>query len=475
MYLHRIRIINFKNIKEATLDFSPKINCILGDNGGGKTNLLDAIYYLSMTKSFFNIPESYAVTFGQHQMGLIGEYNQPGQQNAQEKVHLGINLPDGASKTTAATSQTPAPSHSSGTADPTDAPPCAEGATNLHKAPTVVPTDAPPCAEGATATGSEGAVVQARTETATPPCAGGATAAVRAEKSLWLNDKRIPRFASHIGRFPIVMVSPQDSVLINGPGEERRKMLNFILSQTDPLYLSNVQRYNALLVQRNKLLKMCAGAGAAWEELIETITMQMVAPATYMHRKRAELAASLRKYTAEGYKELSGGKERISMSYESDLNAASPEELFSRTLQRDLRAGFTTAGPHRDDINFTIEGFPIKKVGSQGQQKSFLIALKLAQFQIMKEIGGKTPILLLDDLFDKLDMQRVECLLALVAGETFGQIFITDSNKVRINQILQRVDSTAKSFTVHDGTYQEATLVETPDASEEAGGGATTL
>lgn len=422
MYLHRIRIINFKNIKEATLDFSPKINCILGDNGGGKTNLLDAIYYLSMTKSFFNIPESYAVTFGQHQMGLIGEYNQPGQQSAQEKVHLGINLPDGAPKSPATPTEVPTAAPNSGTADPTDAPPCAEGAT----------------------------------------------AAVRAEKSLWLNDKRIPRFASHIGRFPIVMVSPQDSVLINGPGEERRKMLNFILSQTDPLYLSNVQRYNALLAQRNKLLKMCAGAGAAWEELIETITMQMVAPATYIHRKRAELAASLRKYTAEGYKELSGGKERISMSYESDLNAASPEELFSRTLQRDLRVGFTTAGPHRDDINFTIESFPIKKVGSQGQQKSFLIALKLAQFQIMKEIGGKTPILLLDDLFDKLDMQRVEYLLALVAGETFGQIFITDSNKVRINQILQRVDSTAKSFTVHDGTYQEVTLAETQDASEES-------
>ena len=467
MYLHRIRIINFKNIKEATLDFSPKINCILGDNGGGKTNLLDAIYYLSMTKSFFNIPESYAVTFGQHQMGLIGEYNQPAQQSAQEKVHLGINLPDGAPKSPATPTEVPAAAPNSGTADP---------------------TDAPPCAEGATAAGSQAAVAQARTEAATPPCAEGATAAARAEKSLWLNDKRIPRFASHIGRFPIVMVSPQDSVLINGPGEERRKMLNFILSQTDPLYLSNVQRYNALLAQRNKLLKMCAGAGAAWEELIETITMQMVAPATYIHRKRAELAASLRKYTAEGYKELSGGKERISMSYESDLNAASPEELFSRTLQRDLRVGFTTAGPHRDDINFTIEGFPIKKVGSQGQQKSFLIALKLAQFQIMKEIGGKTPILLLDDLFDKLDMQRVEYLLALVAGDTFGQIFITDSNKVRINQILQRVDSTAKSFTVHDGTYQEATLAETPDASgeaaeqhsaldgnSEAGGGATTL
>ena len=272
------------------------------------------------------------------------------------------------------------------------------------------------------------------------------------------------------------MVSPQDAILVNGSGEERRRFLNFILSQTDPLYLSNIQNYNSLLAQRNKLLKLCAGTGArsaatrGWDELIQTITLQMESPAAYVHAKRQELAESLSQYTAQYYKELSGNREAVTMRYQSDLNSSTPKEIFQRSQQQDLRFGYTTAGPHRDDMLFFIEGFPIKKVGSQGQQKSFLIALKLAQFQIIKQISGKLPILLLDDLFDKLDMTRVEYLLSLVAGETFGQIFITDSNKVRINQILARVDSTAKSFEVHGGTYREqpAQSVTPADAPAEA-------
>ena len=389
MYLCKLKVINFKNIREATLQFSPKINCILGNNGGGKTNLLDAIYYLSMTKSFFNIPENYAVTFGEQSMGLIGDYML---QEKSERIHLAIRLPDAAS--------------------------------------------------------------------ASQPGAQASQLA-RNEKQLWRNEKRIAKFSSHIGLLPIVMVSPQDAILVNGSGEERRRFLNFILSQTDPLYLSNIQNYNALLAQRNKLLKLSAGTGArsaatrGWDELIQTITLQMESPAAYVHAKRQELAESLSQYTAQYYKELSGNREAVTMRYQSDLNSSTPKEIFQRSQQQDLRFGYTTAGPHRDDMLFFIEGFPIKKVGSQGQQKSFLIALKLAQFQIIKQISGKLPILLLDDLFDKLDMTRVEYLLSLVAGETFGQIFITDSNKVRINQILARVDSTAKSFEVHSGTYRE--------------------
>lgn len=408
MYLRKLKVINFKNIREATLQFSPKINCILGNNGGGKTNLLDAIYYLSMTKSFFNIPENYAVTFGEQSMGLIGDYML---QEKSERIHLAIKLPDaaGASQPGAQASQ-----QGIGENQP--------GGNQL-----------------------------------------GATAGqpARNEKQLWRNEKRIAKFSSHIGLLPIVMVSPQDAILVNGSGEERRRFLNFILSQTDPLYLGNIQNYNSLLAQRNKLLKLCAGTGArsaatrGWDELIQTITLQMESPAAYVHAKRQELAESLSQYTAQYYKELSGNREAVTMRYQSDLNSSTPKEIFQRSQQQDLRFGYTTAGPHRDDMLFFIEGFPIKKVGSQGQQKSFLIALKLAQFQIIKQISGKLPILLLDDLFDKLDMTRVEYLLSLVAGETFGQIFITDSNKVRINQILARVDSTAKSFEVHDGTYQE--------------------
>ena len=408
MYLRKLKVINFKNIREATLQFSPKINCILGNNGGGKTNLLDAIYYLSMTKSFFNIPENYAVTFGEQSMGLIGDYML---QEKSERIHLAIKLPDAASA-----SQPGAQASQQGIGENQP------GSSQLGT-------------------------------TASQPA--------RNEKQLWRNEKRIAKFSSHIGLLPIVMVSPQDAILVNGSGEERRRFLNFILSQTDPLYLSNIQNYNALLAQRNKLLKLCAGTGArsaatrGWDELIQTITLQMESPAAYVHAKRQELAESLSQYTAQYYKELSGNREAVTMRYQSDLNSSTPKEIFQRSQQQDLRFGYTTAGPHRDDMLFFIEGFPIKKVGSQGQQKSFLIALKLAQFQIIKQISGKLPILLLDDLFDKLDMTRVEYLLSLVAGETFGQIFITDSNKVRINQILARVDSTAKSFEVHDGTYQE--------------------
>ena len=413
MYLRKLKVINFKNIREATLQFSPKINCILGNNGGGKTNLLDAIYYLSMTKSFFNIPENYAVTFGEQSMGLIGDYML---QEKSERIHLAIKLPDAASASQPGACQPGAQASQQGIGENQP------GSNQL-----------------------------------------GATAGqpARNEKQLWRNEKRIAKFSSHIGLLPIVMVSPQDAILVNGSGEERRRFLNFILSQTDPLYLSNIQNYNALLAQRNKLLKLCAGTGArsaatrGWDELIQTITLQMESPAAYVHSKRQELAESLSQYTAQYYKELSGNREAVTMRYQSDLNSSTPKEIFQRSQQQDLRFGYTTAGPHRDDMLFFIEGFPIKKVGSQGQQKSFLIALKLAQFQIIKQISGKLPILLLDDLFDKLDMTRVEYLLSLVAGETFGQIFITDSNKVRINQILARVDSTAKSFEVHDGPYRE--------------------
>ena len=422
MYLRKLKVINFKNIREATLQFSPKINCILGNNGGGKTNLLDAIYYLSMTKSFFNIPENYAVTFGEQSMGLIGDYML---QEKSERIHLAIRLPDAASASQ-------------------------PGAQAGQQSPQASQQG---IGENQPGSNQFGATASQSGASASQPA--------RNEKQLWRNEKRIAKFSSHIGLLPIVMVSPQDAILVNGSGEERRRFLNFILSQTDPLYLSNIQNYNSLLAQRNKLLKLCAGTGGrsaatrGWDELIQTITLQMESPAAYVHAKRQELAESLSQYTAQYYKELSGNREAVTMRYQSDLNSSTPKEIFQRSQQQDFRFGYTTAGPHRDDMLFFIEGFPIKKVGSQGQQKSFLIALKLAQFQIIKQISGKLPILLLDDLFDKLDMTRVEYLLSLVAGETFGQIFITDSNKVRINQILARVDSTAKSFEVHGGTYRE--------------------
>ena len=230
MYLRKLKVINFKNIREATLQFSPKINCILGNNGGGKTNLLDAIYYLSMTKSFFNIPENYAVTFGEQSMGLIGDYML---QEKSERIHLAIRLPDAASASQ----------------------PGAQASQQSPQASQQGIGENQPGSNQLSATASQPA---------------------RNEKQLWRNEKRIAKFSSHIGLLPIVMVSPQDAILVNGSGEERRRFLNFILSQTDPLYLSNIQNYNALLAQRNKILKLIAGTGGrsaatrGWDELIQT-------------------------------------------------------------------------------------------------------------------------------------------------------------------------------------------------------------
>ena len=318
MYLRKLKVINFKNIREATLQFSPKINCILGNNGGGKTNLLDAIYYLSMTKSFFNIPENYAVTFGEQSMGLIGDYML---QEKSERIHLAIRLPDAASA-------------------------CQPGAQATQPSALASQQGIGENQPGSNQLGT----------TASQPA--------RNEKQLWRNEKRIAKFSSHIGLLPIVMVSPQDAILVNGSGEERRRFLNFILSQTDPLYLSNIQNYNSLLAQRNKLLKLCAGTGArsaatrGWDELIQTITLQMESPAAYVHAKRQELAESLSQYTAQYYKELSGNREAVTMRYQSDLNSSTPKEIFQRSQQQDLRFGYTTAGPHR--------GLPDKEGGLAG-------------------------------------------------------------------------------------------------------------
>ena len=400
MYLKRIIISNFKNICSADLSFSSKINCISGNNGEGKTNLLDAIYYLSMTKSYFNASDSYTFTFGQSVAALNGCYVR--EDHTEDRISVAMR-------------------------------------------------------------------------------AGG-------EKSVKKNDKSYSRISEHIGYLPIVMVSPSDTSLINGSGEERRKFINSILSQVDKEYLRRVMRYNQMLAQRNKLLKM----ERISFELLETINERMAPDAAYIYEKRLLLCNRLQQLIAEYYNRLSGDKESVSLRYTSDLeeymgcsasnsgNHASaaaeivspkapsdddfPESeafqsdtalvrLFEKVKERDAVLRYTSAGIQRDDIDFSLGEHPIKRCGSQGQQKSFLIALKLAQFTLMKELHGAVPILLLDDVFDKLDMQRVEYLLGLVASEEFGQIFITDSNKVRMERIASSFTDKVASFEVVSGVY----------------------
>ena len=363
MHLKRISVNNFKNIREAQLEFSRKVNCISGNNGEGKTNLLDAIYYLSMTKSFFSSTDAYTFTFGEDSAALNGAYLLD--DNTEDVISVGMKK-DG-------------------------------------------------------------------------------------EKIVKKNSKVYKRISEHIGRYPIVMVSPADTVLVNGSGEERRKFLTLILSQIDKEYLKMMQQYNQMLLQRNKLLKedyVC------WE-LVETIDFRMSICADYIYKKRCELCRLLEEKVYSYYAALSSSKESVKLEYISDLHNGSLEEILNKNRDKDSILKFTSQGVHKDDIDFTLNDMPLKKCGSQGQQKSFLVALKLAQFDIMKELHGVTPILLLDDVFDKLDMQRVEYLLSLVSGDSFGQIFISDSNKVRMASIVERFTDECVSYEVSEGVYRK--------------------
>lgn len=363
MYLSRILISNFKNIRSADLAFSKKINCICGNNGEGKTNLLDAIYYLSMTKSYFHASDAFTFTFGESSAALNGTYVR--EDGTEDKISLRVVSPN--------------------------------------------------------------------------------------DKTVKRNGKAYTRLSEHIGVIPIVMVSPSDTGLIREGGDERRKFMNSLLSQVDKEYLKRIQQYNQLLAQRNKLLKM----PPVCMELLDTLNEQMDAHADYIYYKRKILCEELSSLAREYYGALSGSKEEISLRYVSDLDQVPLTELFARAIERDLFLKYTTVGIQKDDVEFSMNGYPIKKCGSQGQQKSFLIALKLAQFRLMKQMHGVTPVLLLDDVFDKLDMQRVEYLLELVAGDAFGQIFISDSNKVRMGRILDAVLNDHKSFTVERGVFTE--------------------
>lgn len=360
MYLHKINIQNFKNIGEAHVEFSPALNCISGDNGEGKTNLLDAIFYLSMTKSYFGGSEQYTRTIGEKTMVVSGEY---------------------------------------------------VGADGVESLVAVM---------------LDGEAKQVR-----------------------LNKKNYTKFSDHIGQFPIVMISPSDTSLINESAEVRRRFMNMMLSQTDREYLRALQGYNKLLMYRNRLLK----EDALNADLLDTITYKMVPSATYIYEKRRELCGGLQELAAEYYRRLSDGKEEISLSYQSDLQKAPLEELMSRNLERDTALKYTSAGVQRDEIVFKMNGSPIKVCGSQGQQKTFLLAVKLAQFVLMRRHYGFAPMLLLDDVFDKLDSGRVEFLLKTVASEDFGQIFVTDCNKVRLRSIVAGMDVDSRMFTVKKGVF----------------------
>lgn len=358
MRLDSISIINFKNVADEQLSLGPGINCFVGDNGAGKTNILDAVHYLAMARSIQTLSDSQCVRHGEDGYLIDGRFRYDDERMEQ--------------------------------------------------------------------------VVCAYTR--------------RGGKTLKRNGKEYERLSEHLGAFPIVVVSPSDSALISDSAEERRRYLNKFLSQIDRGYMSALMRYNGALQERNKLLK-----SSPVEEMLLIYDAMLAQSADVVFARRASLIEELRPLVERYYAELSEERETIGMEYRSELSNAPLTELLLAARQRDIVNEHTTVGIHRDDMLLSMGDYPLRKYGSEGQQKSFLVALKLAEYTLLAKHAGQKPILLLDDLFDKLDMRRVSQLLRIVGGEMFGQIFITDCNKHRLQGTLDEAGVDYRLYNVNQG------------------------
>ena len=271
----------------------------------------------------------------------------------------------------------------------------------------------------------------------------------KGEKKVVRDDKQYQKISEHIGLLPVVMVSPADVSLVSESGEERRRFVNSVLSQMSREYMSALQQYNRLLLQRNKILK----DQGYDQSLLEVIDMRMSALADPIFHARKRFVEDLKPIVAQYYRAVSGGSEMVDIEYESELFKAPLDQILASSYERDRIMKHTTSGIHRDDFAFRMNGHPIRRYGSQGQQKSFLVSLKFAQYEIMKQKYGFAPMLLLDDVFDKLDMGRISNLLQMVSGNDFGQIFITDSNKVRMAGIVDGLTQDRAYYDTLSGTF----------------------
>lgn len=365
MFLKRLVLTNFKNYGEATLDFSPGINCIVGDNGVGKTNILDAIHYLSLTKSYFTSTDSVNIRHGSDYFIVKGLFESG---DETREVHCGFQ----------------------------------------KEKPKIFKRDG----------------------------------------------KEYDRLADHIGIFPVVMISPADSSIITGGSEERRRFINNVISQYDRSYLDDVIRYNKALKTRNRLLKE-SGAGARLDrDLLAVWEEQMTGPADRIYSARNSFINELIPVFQLYYNHISVGRENVELVYKSQLENHSYASLLAKTFGKDRMVQYTSSGIHRDDISLLMGGYSIRDLGSQGQQKSYLVALKLAKFDYILSKGGVRPILLMDDVFDKFDEQRVAQIIKLVSDRKFGQIFITDTHQERMQKILDEINIEYRLFRINEGVEE---------------------
>lgn len=364
MILKRISILNYKNLEQVELTFSPKLNCFLGQNGMGKTNLLDAVYFLSFCKSAGNPIDSQNIRHDADFFVIQGFY--AAADETLEEVYCGMKR--------------------------------------------------------------------------------------RQKKQFKRNKKEYTRLSDHIGFLPLVMVSPADTELIAGGSDGRRRFMDVVISQYDKEYLDALIRYNKALVQRNTLLK---SEQPVEDELFVVWEEMMAKAGEVVYRKREAFVNEFIPIFQSFYSFISQDREQVGLSYRSHARDTSLLEVLRESRERDRIMGFSLKGIHKDDLEMLLGDFPIKREGSQGQNKTYLVALKLAQFDFLHRAGNTVPLLLLDDIFDKLDASRVEQIVKLVAGDRFGQIFITDTNREHLDNILHKVGGDYRMFRVDQGMVSE--------------------
>lgn len=353
--------MNFKNIPQAEVVFSVNMNCFFGNNGMGKTNLLDAIYYLSFCKSHVNTNDARLIRNGEELCVLQGVYDYDGRE---EDIFCAIRPGQ--------------------------------------------------------------------------------------RKQFKRNKKEYERLSEHIGLLPLVMVSPNDTDLIRGGSDERRRFIDMIISQHDKQYLNSLIQYNKALTQRNIMLRDRCGDTS----LFDVFEMQMATYGKQIYEKRTELIDSLLPLFDEYYSLICDSSEAVGLRYTSQLAKDDLASALRRSREKDFIIGYTSAGVHKDDIEMTLDGQLMRRIGSQGQNKTYIIALKLAQFSYMSQNAASKPILLLDDIFDKLDANRVEKIIGLVSGDRFGQIFCTDTNRKYLDQILESIEQDYSLFKVEQGNIE---------------------